>query len=164
MVVILVPPVCARDPCDRCLGHNGVLHTLAAGCPVRCSRAHARHCLVYPSQCLSSIRLVSYDTHGMWAVESKSGTSRVKTLRSSAMAATLRDARQHHDVAPRRHARGPQGADGAAGPSTLRPWQSHASDDVSATRSTRSHTCDQPLLARAKRSNIARGGARAMVA
>ena len=78
MVVILVPPVCARVPCDRCLGHNDVLHTLAAGCPVRCSRAHARHCLVYPSQCLFSIQLVSYDTHGMWAVESKSDTSGVK--------------------------------------------------------------------------------------
>ena len=160
----MVPPVCARVPCDRCLGHNDVLHTLAAGCPVRCSRAHARHCLVYPSQCLSSIRLVSYDTHGMWAVESKSGTWNLKTVRSSAMAVAPRDARQHHDVAlARRHARAPQGADGAARPSALRPWQSHSSD-VSATRSTRSHTCDQPLLARAKRSNLARGGARAMVA
>ena len=48
----------------------------------------------------------------------------------------------------------------ASGP---RPWQSHSSD-VSGMRSTLSHTCDRPFLARAKRSNLARGGARAMVA
>ena len=71
-----------------------------------------------------------------------------KTVHSSAMAVAPRDGRQHHDVAlARRHARAPQGADGAAEPSALRPWQSHGSD-VSATRSTRSHTCNQALLAK----------------
>jgi hypothetical protein len=95
-----------------------------------------------------------------------------------------------HSICFPRHTRGPQGADGGTRPSTLRPWQSHAVTDVTVTmsrslagmredrrmqmvqpnllpaprNSTPSHTCDHPFLARAKRSNLARGGARAEVA
>ena len=65
---------------------------------------------------------------------------------SPAMAVAPSDGRQHDDVTlAGRHARGPEDQHGAA---------DHAP----------SHTCDHPFLARAKRSNLARGGARAEVA
>ena len=89
-----------------------------------------------------------------------------------------------HSICFLRHTTGQQDADGGARPSTLRPWQSHPETDVNITMSRslagmREHRkvqmvqpdsplsdvyATQPLLARAKRSNIARGGARAMVA
>ena len=40
-----------------------------------------------------------------------------------------------HSICFPRHTREPQGADGGARPSTLRPWQSHAETDVNVTMS-----------------------------
>ena len=62
LVVILVPPVCARVHFGRCLGHNEHLHRLAAVCPVRCFRAHARRCLVCASQSFVSFSLFAVVT------------------------------------------------------------------------------------------------------
>ena len=52
MVVILVSPAYALFYFGCCLGQNEIVHMLFAGCPVRCSHALARRCLV---RCWSEI-------------------------------------------------------------------------------------------------------------